>query len=289
MRNFYLIVNREKPRVEEAAGLICSFFAEQGCRCIRLDRHDGLRRDAEVAAAYRYTDRRTVPEDTDCVICLGGDGTLIQAARDLAGRKIPLFGINMGHLGYLTQIGHEEDILPAMRDLMEDHYRLESRMMLKGCVISGGKVIIEDIALNDIVLNRMGIDAFRFELAVNGQLFNEYSADGMVVATPTGSTAYNLSAGGPIVAPEADLMVLTPLCPHSLNSRSIVLPPDNHLSLRIQTTGRTKVSLSFDGDTVVDIEPGDTIEIAKSEIETTLIQLKQVPFLENIRNKMKQI
>ena len=161
--------------------------------------------------------------------------------------------------------------------------------MLKGCVISGGKVIMEDIALNDIVLNRMGIDAFRFELAVNGQLFNEYSADGMVVATPTGSTAYNLSAGGPIVAPEADLMVLTPLCPHSLNSRSIVLPPDNHLSLRIQTTGRTKVSLSFDGDTVVDIEPGDTIEIAKSEIETTLIQLKQVPFLENIRNKMKQI
>ena len=158
MRNFYLIVNREKPRVEEAADLICSFFAEQGCRCIRLDRHDGLRRDAEVAAAYRYTDRRTVPEDTDCVICLGGDGTLIQAARDLAGRKIPLFGINMGHLGYLTQIGHEEDILPAMRDLMEDHYRLESRMMLKGCVISGGKVVMEDIALNDIVLNRMGID-----------------------------------------------------------------------------------------------------------------------------------
>ena len=223
MRNFYLIVNREKPRVEEAAGLICSFFAEQGCRCIRLDRHDGLRRDAEVAAAYRYTDRRTVPEDTDCVICLGGDGTLIQAARDLAGRKIPLFGINMGHLGYLTQIGHEEDILPAMRDLMEDHYRLESRMMLKGCLISGGKVVMEDIALNDIVLNRMGIDAFRFELAVNGQLFNEYSADGMVVATPTGSTAYNLSAGGPIVAPEADLLVLTPLCPHSLNSRSIAL------------------------------------------------------------------
>ena len=289
MRNFYLIVNREKPRVEEAGDLICSFFAEQGCRCIRLDRHDGLRRDVGVIPAYRYTDRRTVPEDTDCVICLGGDGTLIQAARDLAGRKIPLFGINMGHLGYLTQIGHEEDILPAMRDLMEDHYRLESRMMLKGCVISGGKVVMEDIALNDIVLNRMGIDAFRFELAVNGQLFNEYSADGMVVATPTGSTAYNLSAGGPIVAPEADLMVLTPLCPHSLNSRSIVLPPDSHLSLRIQTTGRTKVSLSFDGDTVVDIEPGDTIEIAKSEIETTLIQLKQVPFLENIRNKMKQI
>lgn len=289
MRNFYLIVNREKPRVEEAADMICEFFAKEGCRCIRLDRHDGLRRDAVIVPTYRYTDRRTVPEDTDCVICLGGDGTLIQAARDLAGREIPLFGINMGHLGYLTQIGHEEDILPAMRDLMDDHYRLESRMMLKGRVISGGKVTAEDIALNDIVLNRMGIDAFRFELDVNGQPFNEYSADGMVISTPTGSTAYNLSAGGPIVAPEAELVVLTPLCAHSLNSRSIVLPPDNYLSLRIETTGRTKVSLSFDGDTVVDIEPGDTVEIAKADIDTTLIQLKQVPFLENIRNKMRQI
>ncbi len=289
MRNFYLIVNREKPRVEEAADMICEFFAKEGCRCSRLDRHDGLRRDAGIVPTYRYTDRRTVPEDTDCVICLGGDGTLIQAARDLAGREIPLFGINMGHLGYLTQIGHEEDILPAMRDLMDDHYRLESRMMLKGRVISGDKVIAEDIALNDIVLNRMGIDAFRFELDVNGQPFNEYSADGMVISTPTGSTAYNLSAGGPIVAPEAELVVLTPLCAHSLNSRSIVLPPDNYLSLRIETTGRTKVSLSFDGDTVVDIEPGDTVEIAKADIDTTLIQLKQVPFLENIRNKMRQI
>ncbi len=289
MRNFYLIVNREKPRVEEAADMICDFFAKEGCHCIRLDRHDGLRRDAGIVTPYRYTDRRTVPQDTDCVICLGGDGTLIQAARDLAGRELPLFGINMGHLGYLTQIGHEEDILPALKDLMEDHYRLESRMMLKGRVISDGEIVAEDVALNDIVLNRMGVDAFRFEIDVNGQLFNEYSADGMVISTPTGSTAYNLSAGGPIVAPEAKLMVLTPLCAHSLNSRSIVLPPDNHLSLRIQTIGRTKVSLSFDGDTVVDIKPADTIEIAKAEIDTKLIQLKQVPFLENIRNKMRQI
>lgn len=274
MKHFYLIANPSKPGALDMAEKLETEFLRRGASCVHT---------------RGYTRADQIPADTECIITLGGDGTLIQASRDLIGLELPMMGINMGHLGYLTQIGHEEDILPAMRDLIEDHYRLESRMMLKGCVISGGKVVMEDIALNDIVLNRMGIDAFRFELAVNGQLFNEYSADGMVVATPTGSTAYNLSAGGPIVAPEADLMVLTPLCPHSLNSRSIVLPPDNHLSLRIQTTGRTKVSLSFDGDTVVDIEPGDTIEIAKSEIETTLIQLKQVPFLENIRNKMKQI
>ena len=284
MRNFYLIVNREKPRVEEAAGLICSFFAEQGCRCIRLDRHDGLRRDAEVAAAYRYTDRRTVPEDTDCVICLGGDGTLIQAARDLAGRKIPLFGINMGHLGYLTQIGHEEDILPAMRDLMEDHYRLESRMMLKGCVISGGKVVIEDI-----VLNRMGIDAFRFELAVNGQLFNEYSADGMVVATPTGSTAYSMSAGGPIVKPTARLIVMTPICPHTLNTRSIILDAEDEIE--ISASSRRKYDndikkVFFDGDDNIVLEEGDRVVIRCSDLSAEIIRLKSRSFLEILGKKM---
>ena len=132
MRNFYLIVNREKPRVEEAADLICSFFAELGCRCIRLTAM------MDFAGTQKWLRHTAIPIAGRCRriqivwICLGGDGTLIQAARDLAGRKIPLFGINMGHLGYLTQIGHEEDILPAMRDLMEDHYRLESRMMLKG-------------------------------------------------------------------------------------------------------------------------------------------------------------
>lgn len=171
---------------------------------------------------------------------------------------------------------------------MEDHYRLESRMMIKGCVISGGKVVMEDIALNDIVLNRMGIDAFGLSwLSMDSCLTNIRRTAWWLRPRPV--RRHTTRQRAVRSAPEAELLVLTPLCPHSLNSRSIVLPPDSHLSLRIQTTGRTKVSLSFDGDTVVDIEPGDTIEIAKSEIETTLIQLKQVPFLENIRNKMKQI
>lgn len=288
MRSFYLIVNREKRNAKQAADLITGFLLEKGCECVCLERNDGMR-EKDVSAQYRYTDRNMVPPETECVICLGGDGTLIQAARDLAGRRLPLFGINMGHLGYLTQIGREEDIIPAMEELINDHYRLESRMMLNGRVISGGKTVAEDIALNDIVLTRMGIDAFRFNLYVNEQLFNEYSADGMIIATPTGSTAYNLSAGGPIAAPEAELMLLTPICPHTLNSRSIVLAPDNRIRLAVEVKGRTSISISFDGDTVVNIKSGDQIEIERSRLTTPLIQLKQVPFLENIRNKMKQI
>ena len=288
MRSFYLIVNREKKNAKEAADLLTGFLLERGCDCVCMERNDGLRRKG-VSAQYRYTDRNMVPPETECVICLGGDGTLIQAARDLAGRRLPLFGINMGHLGYLTQIGREEDIIPAIEDLIQDHYRLEYRMMLSGRVISGEKTVAEDIALNDIVLSRMGIDAFRFALYVNDQPFNEYAADGMIIATPTGSTAYNLSAGGPIAAPEAKLMILTPICAHTLNSRSIVLAPDNRIRIAVEVEGRTAVSLSFDGDTVVNLKPGDQIEIRRSRLTTPLIQLKQVPFLENIRNKMKQI
>ena len=128
--------------------------------------------------------------------CSGGDGTLIQASRDLAGRNLPLFGVNMGHLGYLTQICCERDILTAMDDLLADRYRLEHRMMLQGRVISDGRTVAEDIALNDIILGRMGLHTLKYDLYVNGEFFNEYTADGMIMATPTGSTAYNLSAGG---------------------------------------------------------------------------------------------
>lgn len=290
MRNFYLIVNREKPRVEEAAGLICSFFAEQGCRCIRLDRHDGLRRDAEVAAAYRYTDRRTVPEDTDCVICLGGDGTLIQAARDLAGRKIPLFGINMGHLGYLTQVSREESMEPVLDALLNDSFTLEKRMMLEGSVV-GAQKTVKGIALNEIVLTRQDVlQMLHFQVYLNDEFFNEYMADGIIAATPTGSTAYNLSAGGPIVAPGAQLMVLTPICSHSLNARSIVLSPEDSISIRlVKWSGGKSYSAVFDGDQVFPLHYGERLEICRAPKYTTLIQLKNVSFLENIRQKMDRI
>ncbi len=288
MKHFCLVVNREKENAGRAASLIEEYLIGRGCECLRLDQ-DGRAKKKEVDVRYRYTDRRTVPPETECVICLGGDGTLIRAARDLAGCGLPLFGINMGHLGYLTQIGREEDILPAMEDLIAGHFRLEYRMMLRGRVFSEGRTVAEDVALNDIVLSRRGMDALRFDLFVNGQHFNEYSADGVIVATPTGSTAYNLSAGGPIAAPEAQLILLTPICAHTLNARSIVLAPDNPIRLAVGAQEKSGASLSFDGDTIVQLSPGDFIEIERSRLRTELIQLKQMPFLENIRNKMRQI
>lgn len=286
MEHFFLIVNREKEQAERGADLIVSYLKGRGCECPRWNQDPGGGRKG---SGYRYTDGRRVPKETQCVIVLGGDGTLLQAARDLAGRDIPLFGVNMGNLGYLTQISREDEIVPALEELIQEHCRFEKRMMLKGRVISGGAAAVEDIALNDIVLRGAGMYTLKFKLYVDGVLFSDYTADGMILATPTGSTAYNLSAGGPIVAPSSAMTIVTPICPHTLNSRSIVLPDESRITVKMGGRAEGKQFLSFDGDTTVEIKMGDRIEVERSGESTTLIQLKEVSFLENIRQKMRQI
>jgi len=288
MKYFYMIVNHSKKKAEYGAELIRDYLEGRGCECVVWDASDT---DAcrSRRPQFRYTDREAVPGWIECAIVLGGDGTLIQAARDLAGSNIPLLGVNMGTLGYLAQIGREEDILPALDELIADHYGLEQRIMLKGTVISDGRVIAEDIALNDIVLSRMGLNMLRFNLSIDGEFLNDYSADGIIAATPTGSTAYNLSAGGPIAMPDSEMILLTPICPHTLNSRSVVLAPDRVIELEITGRGETGKFLSFDGDTQVDLKNGDLVRIERSETVTTLIRLKKVSFLENLRDRMKQI
>lgn len=288
MKYFYMIVNHSKKKAEYGAELIRGYLEGRGCECVVWDASDT---DAcrSRRPQFRYTDREAVPGWIECAIVLGGDGTLIQAARDLAGSNIPLLGVNMGTLGYLAQIGREEDILPALDELIADHYGLEQRIMLKGTVISDGRVIAEDIALNDIVLSRMGLNMLRFNLSIDGEFLNDYSADGIIAATPTGSTAYNLSAGGPIAVPDSEMILLTPICPHTLNSRSVVLAPDRVIELEITGRGETGKFLSFDGDTQVSLKDGDLVRIERSETVTTLIRLKKVSFLENLRDRMKQI
>ena len=180
---------------------------------------------------------------------------MIQAARDLVDLQIPMIGVNMGSLGYLTQIARGEALSPMLDALLKDHFRLERRMMLEGAVVRQDKdrtrgMTLSDcppeegkidagavkygIALNDIVFTRRDVmQVLKFQVYVNGELLNEYTADGMIVATPTGSTAYNLSAGGPIVTPGAKLMVLTPICSHSINSRSIILSHQDEIGIRV--------------------------------------------------------
>ena len=217
MKRFFLIANLAKEFVPETRAYIRECLEKRGaeCRFLTLAQHNKY---------GKHTPSELVPEDTECVITIGGDGTLIQAARDLAGRNIPLLGVNRGHLGFLNQISSQDEIEEAIASLIENRFELERRMMIRGTVFHQGKPVFQDIALNEIaVTSRVPLRVLRYQVSVNDEYLNHYSADGVLVATPTGSTAYNLSAGGPVMAPAGRMMALTPVCPHSLNARSIVL------------------------------------------------------------------
>lgn len=279
MKQFYIIVNEEKENAERVRMAIERYLAAHGGRS---ETSQGKYRKGD-----RFTAVSDVPEGTDCVITLGGDGTLIRAARDLAGREIPLLGINLGDLGYLTQIGHEDNVEELLDALLCDHYRLQKQMMLRGRVFHQGELQAEDIALNDIVMTREGeMRVLKFGVHVNGQFLNEYAADGMIVSTPTGSTAYNLSAGGPIAQPDGELLILTPICPHTLTSRTIVLGPETRIMIEVSEKNRGRQMAVFDGDTRVEMEAGDRIEIERSETAVRIVKLDHRSFLDILKHKL---
>ncbi len=277
MKNFYIIANSGKEEAKKTVEVVESYLRSHGAFC-RIEQRES--RDGAAGCGSC----REVPEDTDCIITIGGDGTLIQAARGFSHRGIPLVGINRGHLGYLTQVSRDEDIREMANALLADQYQIEERMMLDGRIIREGKEIVNDIALNEIVLtHRDVIRVLRFGVYVNSEFLNEYTADGLIAATPTGSTAYNLSAGGPIVAPNASMTVLTPICSHALNARSIVLSADDEICIEVREGSQAAV---FDGDTILELRKGDQVIITKSRRVTRLIRLRQVSFLENLSNKL---
>ncbi len=228
----------------------------------------------------------TIPGQIDCVIVIGGDGSLIEAARVFYAREVPILGINMGTLGYLTEV-EVKDIDEGLRQLIKGDYTLESRMMIEGIFPDGER----DVALNDIVVSRKGVlRVLHFKLYVNGELLNSYEADGIIISTPTGSTAYNLSAGGPIVEPTASLIVITPICSHALNTSSIVLSAEDEIVIEIGR-GRNgtveEVFTTFDGADMVSLKTGERVVIRRSRADTKIVKLSKIGFLEILRRKMK--
>ena len=268
MEKFYVITNRTKDKSLEITYQIKNYIEAKGKTCLLA------------------VDCETVPEDTDCVLVLGCDGTLIRAARELQSCDVPLMCINMGTLGYLAE-AEASNLNESLDALMEEETYVEARMMLHG-VVNGG---VEDIALNDIVLTRKGeLRVIKFNIYVNGELLNTYRADGVIISTPTGSTAYNLSAGGPIVEPTAAMIVITPICSHALNTSSIVLSAEDEIVVEVgpgRDGGIEEASVSFDGEHSVIVSTGEKIVVRKAKDTTKLLKLSKVSFLERLRKKMK--
>jgi NAD+ kinase len=229
--------------------------------------------------------------NADFVLVLGGDGTLLSVAREVAGTGMPVLGINLGTLGFLAEV-EPNRMEEAIERLMNGDYLTEERMMLDATVVHDGKETVLSSALNDVTLTRCGsLQMIRYSIYVNGKLLCNMGADGVIVSTPTGSTGYNMSAGGPIAEPGAKLMMLTPVCAHTLNSRSVILRSDDEVEIVIGTAndGRTlTVEAASDGNEKILMSTGDSLRIRKSDKTTIIVKLDERSFLEALQRKMSE-
>ncbi|MDD4111953.1 MAG: NAD(+)/NADH kinase [Herbinix sp.] len=234
--------------------------------------------------------------DVQCAIILGGDGTIIRCATHLMDLNLPILGINLGTIGFLAEI-EKNHIKEALDRLFEDDYVLENRMMLSGELhVANNKAsdindgLTTGYALNDIVITRKGLSRIiSLQIYVNDQLVDNYRGDGVIISTPTGSTAYNLSAGGPIITPKADVMVITPICAHSLSPRSVVISAEDVVKVVVRRSKKTQddeAIVSYDGQTVIDMGTEDEMLIRKAQHNTRLIRLNQTGIYEILRSKL---
>ena len=275
MKSFYIVGNSDKSGVVEVADSIMKLIKSKG---------------GESILNLGSLEISKIPDNIDCIITLGGDGTLIRVARDTSYLNIPLIGVNLGHLGYLTSLGSEGKIEDMVDKLLADEYSIENRMMIDAYVKRSGAAAKVHQALNEVVIAGNTCSKFiRCRVYVNKELLNEYCADGIIVATPTGSTAYNLSAGGPIVEPGARMFIITAICPHALNQRSIVLAPESNIEIEITKENKQEVFAVFDGDIQKGLGYKSRLIIKESDTITKLIKLKGGTFLDNLRTKMSGI
>lgn len=285
MERFCMIVNSEKDLDNKTAEMILNYIEEKGKTCFLLDsmKEDGYNEHGN------YTNAERIPKDTQCAIVLGGDGTLLHAAKDLLHLDLPILGVNLGTVGYLAEL-EPQNVFQALDKLFLDECRIEKRLMLYGELHRGGRVEFCSHSLNDIVISRSGeCRLVVLHLYINDLLIDTYVADGLIVSTPTGSTGYNLSAGGPVMKPGIDAIVVTSVCPHSLNKRSFVISAEDKIRLEIGQRKEKKpdeAMLFFDGCDQIPVESGDSIQIQRAVECTKMIKVTKNSYFDILKSKL---
>ena len=239
----------------------------------------------EVPRHIRFKDAAEELKTADMLICFGGDGTILHAAKDANVHNVPVLGVNLGSVGFMAEL--EQGELSMLSRLAAGKYTVEARMMLDVTVRREGKVIYSDLALNDAAVTK-GAVARVVDLEVYGDkvLISSFSADGVVVSTPTGSTAYAMSAGGPIVEPTAENIIVTPICPHALSARSFVLSRGRTVSVKLGKMARKTAYLSVDGGKALRLNSSDTVELRESQSKTRLVRVTGRSFYEILNHKL---
>jgi NAD+ kinase len=238
------------------------------------------------ALAGQTRKREELPNQSDLLIVLGGDGTLLSAARLAAERGVPILAVNLGGLGFLTTVSQDELYL-ILDEIFSNKHRVSERVMLEAEIFRGGSVIRRQIALNDAVLNKAALARIMdLELHVDGEYVTTYKADGLILSTPTGSTAYSLAAGGPIVYPIVEAFVVTPICPHTLTNRPLVIPDSAKVEIDFQA-GDDAVFLTLDGQVGIELLRGDHIVVRKAPEKLRLVRPAKKTYFQILRNKLK--
>lgn len=276
MKNYITVTNQLKDKNLAVTKKISDYIISKG----------GTVKNFYNDSASIIADLDEIPKNCECILVLGGDGTLIRTATKLETLQIPLIGVNLGTLGYLCEL-EEDNVLEAIDILFEDKYMIEERMMIQGFKPGSEE---KKVALNDIVIHRVfELSIIPLSVYVNGEWLTNFLADGIIVATPTGSTAYNMSAGGPMVDPKSNILLLTPINAHNLNSKSIVLESDDVIEIEIgerRSQKDERAGVSFDGDSFEELQVGERIVITKSDRFIKFCRINKRSFLDTIRKKM---
>lgn len=239
----------------------------------------------EVGNAKSAT-REKLGTTCDLVVVIGGDGTLLDAARSLAPHGVPMLGVNLGRLGFLVDVPPGE-IEQAMRSVLAGDFIREDRIMLSATLEQNGQIVETHLALNDVVLHGRGLPrVLEFESRIDGGYITTHRADGLIIATPTGSTAYALSGGGPVLHPSLDAIGVVPICPHTLGDRPIVAPASSRMEVTLHPSCINPAIVSWDGQEIADVNPGDTVKIARAANKLKLIHPREYDYFDILRTKL---
>jgi NAD+ kinase len=279
MRTIGVVVKRDRPQAAEFARELVTWLTRRGLTAL-------VEAESAAQAGGVSASKNDMIAGADLIVVLGGDGTLLSVARLMRERAVPILGVNLGGLGFLTAVTTDE-LMPMMEQILSDAFTVDHRMTLAVTLRRAGAIVAAGQVLNDAVITKGALGRIiDLDTAVNGQDVCVYKADGLIVTTPTGSTAYSLSAGGPIVYPSVGVMVLSPICPHTLTNRPMVLPDTAVVEVTVRSPDENVV-LSLDGQDDLKLHSHDTVEIRKGKSTVPLVQSATRTYFDVLRSKLR--
>lgn len=282
MKNIFIYPNLRKDSARDILEPVFGHLRREG---VRLMLPMQMRTVQPFLADADYMETDAAIQFADAAVVLGGDGTMLRLAREAAMYQVPLLGINVGHVGFMTELEPAE--LAEMEKLFTGDFTLDSRMMLHVAVERNGRVVYENDALNDIVIAKgTAFRVVRVGIAADNEEVTRFNGDGVIAATPTGSTAYGLSAGGPVIEPSAENIAVIPICAHALAAKSFVFAPERSVSITAACEGGSEVFISADGGQGFAVRPDDRVVITRSKLQTRLIRLKGNSFYRILQQKL---